>query len=241
MDKMLNVLDQYKNYLDYGTHQGFDYSKYFERIPLSRYHTYKKSYEIIINNNLKRVLELGTCRSFVNGDIYGCNSNDIRYWDKTKIENWDWYAGIFSVVTSRCLLHKNINITTLDIELQHINRCKIMTEDYKDNFNYVVSNSLDYLSKLPENSYDLIYIDTGDMTPIEATANLQLEECKIIKERKILNNNGILLIDDVKNLTPTLFGDNSLMGKSKYSINYLINNGFEIIMDEYQVILKNNN
>jgi hypothetical protein len=75
------------------------------------------------------------------------------------------------------------------------------------------------------------------MWPIEPTANLQLEECKIIVNRNLLSDNGILLIDDVMNTTPQKFGETSKLGKSKYSIDYLLNNKYKILVDEYQYIL----
>ena len=84
----------------------------------------------------------------------------------------------------------------------------------------------------------MLYLDTGDMTPIEPTALLQLDEVKIVVKRNLLSPNGLILIDDVKNQTPKKFGDKSGLGKSKYSIPYLLEHWYEIIMDEYQVILR---
>ena len=46
------------------------------------------------------------------------------------------------------------------------------------------------------------------------------------------------LIDDVRNSTPKLNGEISDYGKAKYSIPYFIENGYETVMDEYQVILQ---
>ena len=50
--------------------------------------------------------------------------------------------------------------------------------------------------------------------------------------------NGIILIDDVKSVVPKQHGEKSDLGKAKYSIPYLLENGFEIVMDEYQYVLK---
>ena len=76
------------------------------------------------------------------------------------------------------------------------------------------------------------------MHPIEPTAQLHLREAKIIVEKNILADNGIILIDDVRNCGPKSRGEKSDYGKAKYSIPYFLENGYEIIMDEYQVILK---
>ena len=66
----------------------------------------------------------------------------------------------------------------------HIARCKIMNQD-RDNITYHVSSSEDFLKNL-DKKVDLLYLDTGDMTPIEDTAQLHLREAKIIVERDLL-------------------------------------------------------
>ena len=101
---------------------------------------------------------------------------------------------------------------------------------------YRVCSSLDFL-KVFNKKIDLLYVDTGDMTPIEPTARLQLEEAKIIVERDLLSDNGIILIDDVRNQTPKKFGETSEYGKAKYSLAYFVEHGYKIIADEYQVVL----
>ena len=143
-------------------------------------------------------------------------------------------AGCFTKIFSECIKDKNIVLNTVDIEQNHINRCKIMT----NNNNYHVSSSEDYLNNCKEKSIDLLYLDTGDMMPVEPTANLHLREAKIIVRNNILKDDGIILIDDVRNPAPKLSGEESDYGKAKYSIPYFLNNGYYIVMDEYQVILK---
>ena len=105
------------------------------------------------------------------------------------------------------------------------------------NVHFIKSLSEDYLKSTDKN-YDIIYLDTGDMTPVEDTALLQLIEANIIVERNLLSKNGLLIIDDVRNPTPKLNGETNNLGKAKYSIPYLLEHNFEVIMDEYQVILK---
>ena len=119
-------------------------------------------------------------------------------------------------------------------------RVKIITADINQCICYHVASSVDFLKTLPEQSVDLLYVDTGDMTPIEPTALLQLEEAMIIIENNLLSPNGIILIDDVRNQTPKQFGETSELGKAKYSIPFFLAHGFKIIADEYQVILQKN-
>ena len=113
-----------------------------------------------------------------------------------------------------------------------------MTAPYKSNIRYHVSDSCSFLSEVKPQSLDLLYLDTGDMTPIEPTANLSLQEAKAIVERNILKNGALILIDDVRSVLPKRSGEKSDYGKAKYSLPYLLKHGYKIIMDEYQVILR---
>jgi len=231
-------LDLYKNYLDWGTYDGHDWSS-LESLPLSRYDTFKAAFTHFETTGGKIIVELGTSRSFTHGGHPGCNSADPIYWDPTHPENWDWGAGFFTRMAATCLQHCKPQIHTVDILASHIARCQLMTNDFSDLMTYHVENSVDFLKNcyFPE-GIDLLYLDTGDMTPLEPTARLQLEEAQIIVRRNLLSEQGWILIDDVKNRTPKQFGELSDLGKSKYALPFLLQNGFEIVMDGYQVILQ---
>ena len=235
--------DLYLNYLKNGilyyTPESI-FIKVFDRFPLQRDITFKYCLDHI--NNLTGntvILELGTSRSFTDGRFPGCNSDDIAYWEPNRPEKWDWSAGCFTKFFSE-LTDENTSITTVDIVTNHIERCKTMTNECKNKIVYVINSSENVLNSIPPNSVDLLYLDTGDMTPIEPTAELHLREAKIIVERNVLSDNGLILIDDVRNCTPKLNGEISDYGKAKYSIPYFVENGYEIVMDEYQVILQKN-
>ena len=110
--------------------------------------------------------------------------NDKKYWNKNTPEKWDWSAGLFSKVLSECL--PNINIDTIDISSEHIERCKYINEN-NENINYIKSTSEEYLKNY-QGKLDVIYLDTGDMTPVEDTALLQLIEANQIEYiQKIYN------------------------------------------------------
>ena len=209
--------------------------KYFNRVPLSRYYTFKYCYDYFNENNLNKIniLELGTSRSFVDGRFEGCNLNDEKYWEENNPEKWDWSAGCFTKVFSNLFPDSNLN--TVDLISDHIERCKYMNKD-RNNIIYNVSSSEDCLKNTNE-KYDLIYLDTGDMTPIEETAQLHLREAKIIVERNLLNNSGLILIDDVMSCVPKEHGEESELGKAKYSIPYFLENGYKSVFNEYQTIL----
>jgi predicted O-methyltransferase YrrM len=177
---------------------------------------------------------LGTCRSFVDGNFEGCNSDDPIYWNSKDFSKWDWGAGCFSLIFGQLT---DCKLTTLDLMESHIKRCKVMTDSLEINCNHVVSNSISFLETTNE-KWDLIYLDTGDMWPIDSTCSLQLREAQIIVERDLLKEGGILLIDDVLNGTPREMGDlNNSLGKSETSIPYLLNNGYETVYEGYQYIL----
>ena len=78
------------------------------------------------------------------------------------------------------------------------------------------------------------------MTPVEVTAELHLEEARIVVERRLVRPGGLVLIDDVRNLAPKKYGEpaGDTYGKAKYSIDYFLH-GFSLVKSEYQVILRN--
>lgn len=232
------ALDSFKSYLEWGTYQGQDWSS-FPALPLSRFDTFKAAFTHFEATGGAVVVELGTSRSFTHGGHPGCNSDDAAYWDNTHPENWDWGAGFFTRMAATSLQHCNPQIHTVDIAASHIARCQLMTSEFSNLITYHVASSLQFLRECQfPKGIDLLYLDTGDMTPIEPTALLQLEEAKVIVERELLSEKGWILIDDVKNQTPKQFGEVSELGKSKYALPYFLQNGFEIIMDGYQVILQ---
>ena len=232
-------LQKYEKFLVEGTYSDQDFN-YFSKYPKSRYYSFKFAFEYFEQINGKIIVELGTTRSFVHGGLIGCNSNDTRYWTPNNPENWDWGAGAFTLMAGECLSHMNPKIYTVDLASDHIQRCRLMTQEFK-NITHVISDSRDFIRTLPAKSVDLLYLDTGDMTPIEPTAQLQLSEAQLIVERDIISDNGIIVIDDVRNPTPKKFGEKSDLGKSKYALEFFLSRGFEILIDEYQVILKRKN
>ena len=231
-------LENYKDYLDKAIKYYFSdevFIKYFNRIPKSRYYTFKYCFEYFEKNKMKTIVELGTSRSFVDGRFEGCNDDNIKYWEPNTPDKWDWSAGCFTKVSYECLNHlKKFKLYTVDLMKSHIERCKIMNNN---NIEYCVSSSEDFLNNF-NGKIDLLYLDTGDMTPIEFTAQLHLREAQIIIEKDLISKNGLILIDDIRSCIPYEQGENIDLGKGYLSIPYFLNNGFEIVMDEYQTILK---
>jgi len=235
----LPSLEKYKNFLEDALEYYYDkllFLKYYRKFPKSRYHSFKFALQYIKQNNLNNIVELGTIRSFVDGRFEGCNMNDIKYWEENNPQKWDWSAGMSTRIFCENLTGKTNKITTVDISDEHLNRCKEVTKKF-NNITYVHSSSENFLKKLNE-KVDVIYIDTGDFDPVEENALNQLLEVHLIVDKNILNINGLIIIDDICNPEVRKLGEEDKYGKSKYSIPYLLDNNFEIIFNEYQIILR---
>lgn len=242
----MSIIENYKNYLDIGTNEGLRYDDESK----SRYVSFKyclnhlKKLKNQDPNKILTILEMGTCRSFVDGKFEGCNSDDSKYWNGKDHSKWDWGGGCFGLVFGQELSidpNNKVELLTVDIIASHIRRCKIMTDSLGIKCSHIVSDAAECLDRI-NNKLDLIYMDTGDMWPIEYTEELQLREAKKIVELNILTQDGLILIDDVLNGTPQEQGDHTnFLGKSTFSIPYLLDNGYETVFEGYQYILKRKN
>lgn len=234
-------LAPYKDYLEEGTYGGAsekDWARYAKK-PASRYTTFSMAFNHFEEHKGKIVVELGTSHSFVDGRYEGCDSNDTKYWNPSDPSKWDWGAGFFTRMAAEALEHLNPLIYTIDTDSNAIRRCRIMTSPFRS-LEYRITSSEHFLRTCDlVGKVDLLYMDTGYVWPLEETAELQLREARIVVERNLMAPNGIILIDDVRNQTPYRMGDRSTeFGKAKYSIPYLLEHGFELMADEYQVILR---
>jgi hypothetical protein len=234
-----DVLKKYKSYMEecfFPYYSKEQFEECFKRVPKFRYDTFNYCWDTVRKNNFKTIVELGTTRSFVDGKYEGCNSDDVKYWEPENPDKWDWSAGCFTRVFGELIQGTDIELITVDMSQYHIQRSKTITSDM-NNIEYIVMSSEEFLSS-GEGKIDFLYMDTGDMTPIESTAQLHLREAKIIVEKDIISDGGILLIDDVRSPLPKMTSnETSDYGKAKYSIPYLQENGFEIVIDEYQVLM----
>jgi hypothetical protein len=207
-------LDKYKSYLNQRYSTFMYVFNYFERE----------------NTNNKIIIELGTTRSFVSGGYEGCMSTDSKYWNPNDPSKWDWGAGCFTRICMECLDHLDFIFHTVDICDKAIHISKTITKEYSNRINYHCESSLDFLDSF-NGMADIIYMDAGETG--EDGALLHLDEAKLIIKNNLLKINGLILIDDI-NLP------NSQESKGKYSIPYLIENGFDILLNGYQVILQRN-
>jgi hypothetical protein len=228
-------MDKYFEFLDKGCQ--YDYSHDIRK-RLSRAHTFIKVInEIILDLYTSHpiIIELGTTRSYVNGGLEGCMSYDKKYWKLDNPESWDWGAGCFTRVFAEIL--PNSFIHTVDINSNHIEVCRTITKEFQ-NVMYHVSDSAIFLQNMEEPA-DLIYMDVGDVTPLEESAMLHKRDAEVIIRNNLVKVGGYVLIDDVRCPVPIVeYGEKSCFGKAKYSIGVFLANGFDIIEDQYQMLLK---
>jgi len=231
----LAPLERYQQYLERWTWEDIPWRQPGAR-PQSRYATLRRALELFSAARGRTVVELGTIRSYTHGGLQDCNTDNPGAWTPDAPERWDWGAGCFSRVAAECLAGDRVRIHTVDSCRAHLRRARVITHPYRSAFKYHWKDSRRFLQKF-RGTADLVYLDTGDMTPIEPTAHVQLEEARIIVDRGLVPIGGLVLIDDVRNPTPALHGDDSGLGKSKYALPFLLANGFAVEMSEYQVLL----
>jgi hypothetical protein len=211
------------------------YSQYFDR----RSSTFLKSYEMIKENmgkngngnenKMYNIVELGTSRSFVTGGVDGCMNTDKKYWRPFKPDIWDWGAGIFTKVFAENLKDEKCNIYTIDPDDNAIAIVTTMCKEYKK-VKICKTHSTNFLSDFNE-KIDFLYMD--HMETSEEAAIQHLNDIKLIFERNLMSENGIILVDDV--------GQSIIDGKGKYSIPFLQNNNYNIVIHDYQVLMEKNN
>lgn len=208
------------------------FNNFFDR----RKNTFEKSYELILQNmknkgkkNTYNIVELGTSRSFVTGGVQGCLSPDPIYWYPNRPELWDWGAGIFTKVFAENLEGQNYKLHTVDPSKEANTIVKTMCSEY-DEVKIHLTDSTHFLNSFTE-KIDFLYMD--HMETSEEAAILHLTDAKLIVDKKLMSENGIILIDDI--------GPDIIGGKGKYSIPYLLDNGYKIIIHEYQVLMIRDN
>jgi hypothetical protein len=198
-----------------------------------RYATFLAAFESLIAMGGQTVVELGTSRSFVDGKFQGCMQSDPRYWRPFEPRYWDWGAGIF---TRMCPLHLQaygVRLHTVDTSAAALAIARTITSAYADSIDYHLMSSLRFLQQYQvepsQGLIDFVYMDAGETGP--QSAQLHLQEAQLLIARPILSKRALILIDDV-NLGP------GQASKGAYSIPFLLAHGFEVVMEDYQVLLQ---
>ena len=145
-------------------------------------------------------VETGTARK--DGDFYGDGQSTYILGDYCKT-----------------ILNNEGKIWTCDIIEENIDMCKKVTKEFSDNIEYVVSDSLLFLKGF-ENKIDYLYLDSFDSSTgqEEEAALHNFEELKLALPNT--HESTIIVIDD--------YHINGKKGKGKYSVPYLIDNGWKL-------------
>lgn len=222
------------------------------KMDLSKLNTYKKhlgkrykSFQYVFNKLSSKskscIVEFGTSRSFVNGGVPGCMSDDIKYWNDDDISRWDWGAGIFTRVCAEMIDGTQNVLYTVDPSKCAINISKTLTSKFSNNIEYILTTSTNFI-KNTQNKIDILYMDHHETC--EDGASLHLKDIKLILNKNLLSRDALILIDDVHlnhNLPAPLGSDLKISfdnyGKGKYSIPFLLSKKYRIIFEGYQVIL----
>ena len=175
----------------------------------------EKSFKIAFNEILKinnpTILEIGSTIEEVESGAE--NSSPLFAWFVKK------YGGCF---------------ITCDIVPEHTNLCQKLIMRYRigNNINCVTMDGLEYIQTWPDESLDMIYLDSMNANPDDyrkaALHNLYL--CKVAINK--IKPNGIIIIDDV-------FDIDTYEGKGLLVIPYLIKKNFKCLFKGNQFVFKN--
>lgn len=192
-----------------------------------RQNTFSKTYELILENITPKrkyvIVELGTSRSFKSWGI----SSDLKDWHPENPEKWAWSDGCFTRLFLDNLEEYDIVMYTIDPCPDAISVVKTMTNDNKK-IVVIQTTSTEFLKNF-DDKIDFLYMD--HLESGKKACAVHLEDAKLIVEKDLMNENSLILIDD----TPKL---NIEFSKGKDSIPYLLNNGYETVIHEYQMLLK---
>jgi SAM-dependent methyltransferase len=177
------------------------------------------------NTSFLKVIEIleETYKEPINIVETGCIRNttdESKFGDGWSTLNWEYYAK-----------KTNSKVYVVDINQEHIEKSKQIVPE-SELVKYTKQDSIEYLQNF-DKKIDFLFVDSfdycGDAANILACHNHSLNE--VIAAWDKLNEHCFILIDDVFN--------DSWDGKGKFSIPYLLNNGFQLVyfMDS-QALLK---
>lgn len=173
--------------------------------------TFSKVLKLLNQRNAKVIIETGTSRKGLKG-----TKND----------------GAGTIVFGKWAKENNAILHSVDISEKSIEGSKqeVITQGLTDVVKLYCMDSLEFLKQFND-PVDFIYLDSYDYsrTDTEIQRKSQehhLKEFKLIEHK--LHNNSIVLIDDCK-----LPGG----GKGKTVVEYMLNKGWKILINSYQILL----
>ncbi|MBI5345827.1 MAG: class I SAM-dependent methyltransferase [Chlamydiae bacterium] len=116
---------------------------------------------------------------------------------------------------------------SVDINKDSLEKAKSTCEPYKKHVNFIHNDSIDFLQKFSR-KIDMLYLDSFDFDENNPTLSQKHHLKEIEAAFNKLSETSIVMIDDC-NLPHG--------GKGKLAIEFLLNKGWKIIQQDYQVIL----
>ena len=172
-----------------------------------RFSLFKKTLEISKERGFKTIVETGTSRG----------KKKFLFFKK-----FNWKDGMSTLMFSEFSYIIKGELHSCDISEENINNAKDFTKKYKNNVNFYVDDSVDFLRNFHK-KIDLLYLDSFDGHDVELASQHQLSEAKAVIDK--LQKNSLVLLDDKG-------------AKTLYSTNYLQKNGFKILAEtENQLLL----
>ena len=193
----------------------------YEKYLSQRTNTFKQAWQCIKDKNNLVIVELGTSRSFKSWGI----SSDIKDWHPYNPERWAWSDGCFTKLFADNLDGKKYTIYTIDPCPNAIKVVKTMIGE-NNKVKILQMKSSDFLNNFNQ-KIDLLYMD--HLESGEEACKVHLQDAKIVIEKDLMKDDGIILIDDCPE---------GQIGKGKYSIPYLIQNNYHKLLHQYQMVLK---
>tara|TARA_B100001175_G_scaffold309539_1_gene311375 strand:+ start:3820 stop:4383 length:564 start_codon:yes stop_codon:yes gene_type:complete len=143
-----------------------------------RFSSFKKTFEVCLERNLKVIVETGTSRG------------------KTKffiINHYNWKDGMSTPMFAEYAYNYNGELHSCDISLINIRNAKKFTNQFSQNITFYNLDSLFFLKNFNK-KIDLLYLDSLDGHDIVASSQHQLNEIKIGLNK--LHNKSLVLLDD---------------------------------------------
>lgn len=142
-------------------------------------------------------------------------------------------GGFSTLVFGDYAQHYNKNFWTVDILPEAIELSKEITKDVSQNTNFIISDSVYFLSTF-DKPIDLLYLDSMDCPEndapdspnLKASQEHQLNEIKAAYDK--LHDNSVILLDD---------NNFENGGKCKLTVEFLLEKGWSPLIADKQVLL----
>ncbi|CAG9312504.1 unnamed protein product [Blepharisma stoltei] len=171
-----------------------------------RYKTFLSALKLMIDRNSYRLIETGSYRA-----------SD----DKFCVRD-----GCGTLIFSQFAFLTDREFTSIDIDQETVEISREAVSFFGDNTRLIWSDSIEYLSKINE-TIDFLYLDSFDYDENSPELSQEHHLVEIMETYNKLHKDSIILLDDC-NLP--------YEGKCKLVGEFLVENGWEKVMDEYQRI-----